>query len=302
MDKIAAIRSFVEVANCGSFTKAAQHLDLSRLQVSRHIQEIEQWLNLRLLHRTTRSVSLTLQGEETLQYCQRLLSEVAAMESRAHSHNTELVGSIRIATPIGLGQHSLFDVVDRFIKLHPKVNIQLAMSDSFAQLVDERVDVALRYTEQPDENLIARRLMMIDAVVCAAPTYLANTSPLNEPIDLLAHNCLVHTAQHSWHFLKEKQSEVIKVTGNLKANDMGVLVSAALRGHGIVRLPCDLANQYLASGQLQEVLPDFTAPGQTLWAVYLSRSYQQMLVRAFIDFTAQQWQLDIKKWTPAHLI
>lgn len=81
---------------------------------------------------------------------------------------------------------------------------------------------------------------------------------------------------------------------------MGVLVSAALRGHGIVRLPCDLANQYLASGQLKEVLPEFTTPGQTLWAVYLSRSYQQNLVRAFIDFTALQWQLDIKKWVPAH--
>ena len=83
------------------------------------------------------------------------------------------------------------------------------------------------------------------------------------------------------------------------ANEMGVLVSAALRGHGIAYLPCDLANQYLASGQLQEVLPEYTAPGQTLWAVYLSRSYQQALVRAFIDFTAQQWRLDINKWTAA---
>ncbi|MCT7947191.1 LysR family transcriptional regulator [Shewanella septentrionalis] len=300
MDKIAAIRSFVEVANCGSFTKAAEHLDLSRLQVSRHIQEVEQWLSLRLLHRTTRSVSLTLQGEEALQFCQRILSEVADMESRAHSHNSELVGSIRIATPIGLGQHSLFDVVDRFIKIHPKVSIQLVMSDSFAQLVDERVDVALRYTEQPDENLIARRLMTIDAVICAAPSYLDSNTPLVEPIDLLAHNCLIHSAQQNWPFLKELQAEHVKVTGNLKANDMGVLVSAALRGHGIVRLPCDLANQYLASGQLKEVLPNFTTPGQTLWAVYLSRSYQQNLVRAFIDFTAQQWQLDIKKWLPAH--
>lgn len=299
MDKIAAIRSFVEVANCGSFTKAAEHLDLSRLQVSRHIQEVEQWLNLRLLHRTTRSVSLTLQGEEAFHYCQRVLSEVAAMESRAHSHNTELVGSIRIATPIGLGQHSLFDVVDRFIKLHPKVTIQLVMSDSMAQLVDERVDVALRYTERPDDSLIARRLMTIDEVLCASPNYLAAVTSLSAPIDLLEHNCLIHSSQQSWHFLNEQQTELIKPRGNLKANDMGVLLSATLRGHGIARLPCDLANQYLASGQLIEVLPEFTAPGQALWAVYLSRSYQQILVRSFIDFTAQQWQFDIKKWTHA---
>ncbi|MCH1929528.1 LysR family transcriptional regulator [Shewanella sp. A25] len=297
MDKIAAMRSFIEVANCGSFTKAAAKLDLSRLQVSRHIQEIEQWLNQRLLHRTTRSVSLTLQGEEALQYCERVLSEVSAMESRAHSHNTELVGSIRIATPIGLGQHRLFEVVDRFLKLHPKVNIQLLLSDSFAQLVDERVDVALRYTELPDENLIARKLMSIDAVLCASPDYLVNKPKLSAPNELLEHNCLIHSSQTSWQFIKEQQSQLIKPSGNIKANDMGVLVSAAIRGQGIAYLPCDLANRHLKSGELKEVLPDFRVPGQTLWAVYLSRSYQQMLVRAFIDFTADAWRLDIKKWT-----
>ncbi|NMH65451.1 LysR family transcriptional regulator [Shewanella salipaludis] len=296
MEKITAIRSFVEVANCGSFTRAADNLALSRLQVSRHVKEIEHWLSQRLLHRTTRSVSLTLQGEEALQYCQRILAEVAAMESRAHSHNTELVGTIRIATPIGLGQHSLYEVVDAFIQLHSKVKIQLLMSDSFVQLVGERVDVALRFTEQPDDSLIARRLMAIDNVLCAAPAYLARVPDIATPEDLLAHNCLLHSSQPGWLLLKGQQHKQLRLSGNLQANDMGVLVGAALRGRGIVCLPADLANPYLADGRLVEVLPEYTAPGKSLWAVYLSRSYQQSLVRAFIDFIAGKWQQDIRKW------
>ncbi|WP_282109966.1 LysR family transcriptional regulator [Shewanella algicola] len=217
MDKISAIRSFVEVANCGSFTQAAEQLGLSRLQVSRHIKDVEQWLALRLLHRTTRRVSLTLQGEEALNYCQRILSEVAAMESRANSHNNELVGSIRIASPIGLGQHKLFDVVEAFCQQH-------------------------------------------------------------------------------WEVIDETRSHALEVKGHLQANEVGVLIKAALRGNGIVCLPTDLANTYLEQGELIDVLPHTTTPGKTLWAVYLSRSYQQNVVHAFIDFTANAWQDDIDKW------
>ena len=296
MDKISAIRSFVEVASCGSFTQAAEQLGLSRLQVSRHIKDVEQWLALRLLHRTTRRVSLTLQGEEALNYCQRILSEVAAMESRANSHNNELVGSIRIASPTGLGQHKLFDVVEAFCQQHPKVNIQLLLSDNISQLVSDRVDIALRYTHQPDESLIARRLMHIDNVICASPDYLAQHVAILVPHDLLQHNCLRHSSQPHWEVIDETRSHVLEVKGHLQANEMGVLIKAALRGNGIVCLPTDLANTYLEQGELIDVLSHTTTPGKTLWAVYLSRSYQQNVVRAFIDFTANAWQDDIDKW------
>jgi DNA-binding transcriptional LysR family regulator len=299
MDKISAMRSFIEVASCSSFTQAAEQLGLSRLQVSRHIKEVEQWLGLRLLHRTTRQVSLTMQGEEAVNYCQRILSEVTAMESRAYCHNSELVGTVRIASPIGLGQHKLYDVIDAFCTLHPKVNIQLVLSDSVSQLVSDRVDIALRYTHQPDDSLIARRLMHIDNVLCASPTYLVQAATISEPTDLLQHNCLRHSSQMRWDLVYGDQTYLLDIKGNLQANDMGVLINAARRGNGIVCLPTDLANHYLESDELAEVLPHITAPGKTLWAVYLSRSYQQTLVRAFIDFTAATWQQDIKKWQPS---
>ena len=298
MDKISAIRSFVEVASCGSFTQAAEQLNLSRLQVSRHIQEVERWLGLRLLHRTTRSVSLSVQGEEAFLYCQKILDEVAALQNRAQRHRQELVGSIRIACPIGLGQALLFDAVDDFTQAHPEVKVQLVLSDEMVQLVDERVDIALRYTQQPDESLIARRLMQIDSVLCASPDYLARHEPITELGDLAVHNCLIHVSQNSWRFVKDNQNLEQPISGNLQANDMGVLLKAALRGKGIIHLPCDLANAHLSSGALIELLPDYHLPSKQLWAVYLSRSYQQHLIRHFIDFLADRWQQDIVKHRP----
>jgi len=301
MDKITAITSFIEVARSGSFTKAAEHLSLSRLQVTRHVQEIEHWLSLRLFHRTTRKVSLTLQGEESLLYCQQILSTVSDLQSRAHRHNNELVGTIRVASPIGLGQSLLFDMVERFVALHPNANIQLLLSDNLSQLVDERVDVALRYIEQPEQQLIARKLMHIDSVVCASSEYLSNTTTLSKPQDLLDHNCLVHSNSAKWHLISANNDQKISVTGNLQSNEMVVLVKAALHGIGIANIPCDLANRYLQSGELIEVLPEYYSPGNNLWAVYLSRNYQQTVVRAFIDFLAQNWQHDIRKISASDL-
>lgn len=290
MDKLEAMRSFVEVATTGSFTTAANQLGLSRIRVSRHVQEVEDWLQLRLLHRTTRRVSLTHAGEEALQFCERILHEAAELESRARQQTTALSGDIRIATPIGLGQNLLPELIAAFSREHPQVRFQLLLSDKNAQLVDERVDIALRYTRQPDEQLIARRLMAVDSVICAAPDYLRRHGAPQTPADLRQHNCLIHLGQQRWLFGDGIEQDV---QGNLMANDVVTLLQAARQGLGIVRLPCDLANAHVRSGELVRVLEPYPLPQFALWAVYLSRSYQQPVVRAFIDFAAAHWQDDI---------
>ncbi|WDE06318.1 LysR family transcriptional regulator [Thalassomonas viridans] len=294
MDKFEALTSFVEVASTGSFTRAAQQLDLSRVKVTRHVQELESWLNVRLFHRTTRKVTLTAPGQDVMQHCQRILNEVAGLESLARSHNEELMGEIRIATPIGFGQNLLYELVETFTARHPKVVIQLMMSDRNAQLVDERIDVALRFTDQPDEAFIARRLMSIESAVCCSEQYLHKHGPVSTPEQLEQHNCLIHLSQRRWSFLVDQQQMRVPVSGSICANDLGVLVRAALNGAGVVYLPCDLANPYLQSGELIQLLPEVPLPVMSLWAVYLSRSYQRPVVRAFIDFLAQQWQEDIR--------
>ncbi|MGL4828912.1 MAG: LysR family transcriptional regulator [Vibrio sp.] len=293
MDRLTAMRSFVEVANTASFTQAADNLNLSRLQVSRHVQDIEDWLKQRLLHRTTRRVSLTAAGEEALQRCEQILNQTMELEMRALEQSGSLHGSIRVSAPIGLTQNMLLDAVQAFTDLHPKVHFDLLASDRFTQLVDERVDIALRFTQQPDENLIARHLLEVGVVVCATADYLAKHPPIHTPHDLTEHNCLVHVSANKWDFVRDNEPFSVMVNGNVRANDMGTLCRVALNHKGIIRLPCDLANPLLQSGQLQALLPEYHLPSSSIWAVYLSRSYQTPLVRQFIDFLADRWQQDL---------
>ncbi|MBD1580705.1 LysR family transcriptional regulator [Pseudoalteromonas sp. S16_S37] len=294
MDKFEALKSFAEVASTGSYTQAAEQLGISRVKVTRQIKELEDWLNVRLLHRTTRKVSLTAPGEELITQCERILHEVSQLESIAHSHNEELIGEIRIACPIGLGQNLLYNALVPFTFKHPKVRVQLVMSDSNAQLVEEHIDVALRYTNQPSDTLIARKLMSIDSTLCCSPQYLQKHGQINSLTQLSKHNCLVHIPQSSWTFVEQEQLSTIRVNGNIKANDVSVLIRACIDGLGLAYLPCDLANPHLQSGKLVRLLPHTVLPSMSLWAVYLSRSYQRPAVRAFIDHLAAQWKTDIK--------
>lgn len=289
MSKLEAMRSFIEVASVGSFTKAAEQLDVSRIRVTRDIQELEDWLQVRLLHRTTRRVSLTSAGEDALHICERMLNDAAELENRAHLHATELVGDIRIAAPIGLGQTQLLPLIAAFSQLHPKVSFQLLLSDKNAQLVDERVDIALRYTQQPQDNLIARRLFDVKSVICASPGYLERHGTPQTLQELKQHRCLIHLDQHLWQF---PSGDEIAVAGPLRANDAVTLVKAAIAGMGVARLPMDLAEARIISGDLIALPAAFDLPTLSVWAVYLSRSYQQPVVRAFIDYAVEKWATD----------
>ncbi|PAU36814.1 LysR family transcriptional regulator [Vibrio coralliilyticus] len=295
MDRLVAIRSFVEVANAKSFTKAAESLDISRLQMSRHVQEVENWLQQRLLHRTTRKVSLTHAGEQAFVRCQRILDEAAALELDSMCGKDALVGTIRVAAPIGFAQNLLIDRVQNFVSLHPKVVIDILASDQNSELVDERVDVALRFTDKPADNLIARRLMAIDTAICASRDYLSEFGEPKHAEELVDHNCLTHLNVKNWLFVKDNQTVDVEVSGNIRANDLSTLVRVAVNGKGVIRLPCDLANPLIEKGELISILNDYHYSSYALWAVYLSRSYQQPIVRRFIDYLVECWQEDIKR-------
>ncbi|WP_211829353.1 LysR family transcriptional regulator [Kistimonas asteriae] len=294
MDKLEAIRSFVEVAQSGSFTQAAEQLSLNRAKVTRHVQELEDWFNLRLLNRTTRSVSLTPPGHDVLLSCKRILNDVAGLENLAQYHHEELVGEIRIASPVGLAQGLLYDVLDTFSKKHPNIVFQLLLSDKNAQLVDERVDIALRYTDKPDENLIGRHLMHIESAICCSADYLKQHGTISQPDDLQDRNCLIHIDQDQWCFIQDKQPLLVPVNGSIRSNELGIIVRAAINHLGVAYLPCDMANRYLEDGRLVQVLKEVRLPVMSLWALYLSRSYQRPAIRAFIDFLADCLNDDIR--------
>ncbi|MGR6870996.1 substrate binding domain-containing protein [Pseudomonas sp. HK3] len=166
-------------------------------------------------------------------------------------------------------------------------------SDSKSRLVDERIDIALRYTNQPDENLIARKLIRLDSVICASPVYLQQYGVPETPNDLTNHNCFTHLQFNQWHMIKDSEHFSVQVKGSVSANELGTLCRLAVRGKGIVMLPCDLANPLIESGQLHVLLTDYILPSTSLWAVYLSRNYQLPAIRQFINYIAEQWSQDI---------
>ncbi|RJE77184.1 LysR family transcriptional regulator [Pseudoalteromonas sp. MSK9-3] len=290
MDKFIAIKSFVEVTKQNSFTEAAKQLQIGRLQVSRHVQELESWLHQRLLHRTTRQVSLTPAGQTALRYFERIMDEFNALQSQAQAQSTQLYGELRIASPIGFANQSLLPIVEGFTHEHPEVSINILASDKMTDLVADRVDIALRFTELPDENLIARKLLQLGALLCASPRYLEKHGNPTHPKELIKHNCLIHMDSVDWQFQANEENFTVKVSGNVKANSVEILLNSALHDHGIVKAPYDIAAPYIESGQLIPVLSSYTNWHFSLWAVYLSRSYQTPRVRRFIDFLVQTLQ------------
>ncbi|GAA4889136.1 LysR family transcriptional regulator [Ferrimonas pelagia] len=293
MDRLDAIQAFVTVVDRGSFSRAADALGRSRLQVSRQVKSLEDWLQVRLLHRTTRSLSLTEEGERALRHFEPILSQQAALKLDMQDSRVILRGAIRIAAPVGLAQGLLMQAIARFNQQYPEIDFDLVLSDRYAPLAEQRLDLALRYSHQPDEHLIARRLMSIGSVLCASPDYLHRAGTPSEPLHLLGHSCLVHLERSRWTLFREQQPIPIEVRGHIKANELATLKNAALAHQGIAALPCDLANPLLDQGLLVRVLPQYQLSTQALWAVYLSRSYQQARVRAFIDFLAQHWHDDL---------
>lgn len=289
MDKLEAMRSFVEVAHTQSFTQAADKLGLSRIRVTRDVQELEEWLQQRLLHRTTRRVSLTSAGEQVLHYCQRILDSTYELQNQVRADAKMLAGTIRITTPIGLGQSVMLDVIAQFQRRHPHVHFHLLMSDYHVQLVDERIDIALRFTSEPDSQLIARKLTTMRSWVCATPSYLEQHGVPQEPSDLSAHACLLHL-DSAWFFTKDAKQIRQLVQGPLQMNDIIAIKEATLKHLGIGCIPDHLAAPLIKSGQLVTVLDGYELPPLVLWALYLSRTYQQPQVRAFIDFLAEYWQ------------
>jgi DNA-binding transcriptional LysR family regulator len=214
--------------------------------------------------------------------------------AQSQQDKTELTGSIRISSPIGFSQTMLINSVSQFISEHPRVTIDIHASDSFSDLVEKRIDVALRYTNTPDENLIARPLMKIGSTICASEIYLKKHGHPIVPKDLANHSCLVHLSNNHWQLIKDNKVEEVKVSGPLISNDVTTLVQATINDTGIALLPYDLARLYIANQELVPILTDYTIASNRLWAVYLSRSYQTPVVRAFIDFVAMLWQEDIE--------
>lgn len=294
MDRLSAMRVFVCVVEQGSLSRAAEKLNLSRAMVSRYLADLEKWIGGRLLHRTTRSQSLTSAGEEVLARCQALLLLSDEIEQIVDNNQQIPRGLLRMTSSQSLIQAFLTDAVCDYLTFNPAAQIDICRQEKTLNLVDERIDLAIRITNQLDSNLIARRLGTCYSVMCASPAY-AERHPLPQKIEQLSkHNCLTHEhySHHQWGFSYQGSSVVIPVNGNLSANCATVLTSATLRGFGISLLPRYLVNQLLEDGQLLEVLPDYQPETLGIYGVYTSRQFMPATLRVFLDFLVSRFASD----------
>lgn len=291
MDRLTAMQIFVEVAQSGSFSATADKLDMSRAMVTRYVAELEQWLGARLLQRTTRSVTLTDAGESCLRRSQQMLALMENVEEETASRSDELRGQLRLTCSMSFGHAQLAAALADFLSLHPQLKIDLNLSEGALNLVEARIDLAIRISAEPDLMLIARPLARCDSLLVAAPHYLTQHGVPQAPSDLAQHRCLNHAnfGKSVWHLSKDKESVQVSVASHFSANDATALLKATMVGAGIAMLPTYLVNPERASNALQVVLPDWQLPPLSIYALYPSRRHLSPAVRALLDFLVQRF-------------
>jgi len=291
MDRLTAMRVFVEVAHSGSFSATADKLDMSRAMVTRYVGALEQWLQARLLQRTTRSVTLTDAGETCLRRSQQMLALMDDVEEETASQDGALRGQLRITCSTSLAYAQMATAITAFLELHPQLKIDLNASEGALNLVEARIDLAIRISAEPDPMLIARPLAPCDSVLVASPGYLARQGRPRSPADLATHRCLSYAnfGKSVWRFQRGQEHTQVSVASHFSANEATALLQAALAGGGIALQPTYLANPHVAQGTLQVVLPQWQVPAMTIYALYPSRKNLSPAVRALLDFLVERF-------------
>ena len=290
MDRLTALRVFVTIVEQGSLSRAADNLDMSRAKVSRYLTELESWMDVRLLHRTTRRLSLTAPGEETLDVAYQLLGLTSTLDGIRNQNTLELKGKLRITASYSLIDSLLMDVVGSFVSKWPRTTIDILSTDDSVNLIDSRIDLAIRITNDLESNVVARRIGECRSIVCAAPEYLQKRGKPNDVQSLAHHNCLsfAYFGRSAWVFDGPNGPESVAIAGNISANISEVLLSATLRGHGISLQPASTVIPLIESGQLIELLPEWKPKTLGVYVVYANRKQVTPLQRKFIDFLIEE--------------
>jgi len=292
MDRIIAARVFVNIAERGSMVAAAEALDMSRAMVTRYLAEMEAWAGARLLHRSTRRLSLTDAGELTLARCRRMLEVADGVPVAAGDDADTPSGLLRITCSQSLAQAELADAVSGYLQRYPRAKVDLQINNRAVNLIEERIDLALRITNALEPNLVARQLGHCDSVVCAAPAYLAAHGTPRQPQDLATHNCLTYTyfGKSLWQFTDGRGEALsVPVSGNLSANEDLVLLKAAEQGAGIALQPLYSAAPLIAAGRLVALLPDYAPRRMGIYGIYTSRQHMTPTLRAMLDFLLRRF-------------
>jgi LysR family transcriptional regulator for bpeEF and oprC len=292
VDQLVCMRSFVRVADLHSFTRAADALGVSRAVVSTHVAELEQHLRCQLFHRTTRRVGLTSDGAEYLARCQRILAELEAADEALRGSRLSVQGRLRVDVPVVFGRALLLPALPKFTARYPDLQLEVQFNDRVIDLIAEEVDLVVRVGAVREPHLVARRVVTTRLLTCAAPEYLRAHGGIATPEELRRHKLVGHLAAgsrraHKWLFQRGTVRKQLSLPFNVAFNSVEAQIMAAIRGAGVVQTMDLVVAEALATGRLEVVLRDWSAPGAPISVVCRSALRGSPKIRVFADFATE---------------
>lgn len=293
---------FVEVARRQGFTAAARELNVSKSHVSKQIERLEERLGVRLLHRTTRQVSLSEEGQIYFRRCQQILEDIDDAERAIAELRSTPTGTLRLTAPMTFGLKYLNGLLCEFLEQYPGVDAEVHFSDQVVSLVESNVDVAVRIGALEDSSLVGRKLAPVRTLTVASPEYLAEYGEPKHPDELREHSCLRYSYQVSgttWYYRGTDGEELnVRVDGRISANNGRALTQAACAGLGVHLAPDFIIAEAVRGGALKPILRDWSSRELALWVVYPDRRFLSQRVRFFVDFLADRFS-DGAPWSLA---
>jgi LysR family transcriptional regulator for bpeEF and oprC len=295
MDRFQAMQVFTRVVDANSFTLAADTLGLPRATVTTTIQSLERSLQVRLLNRTTRRLSLTPDGAAYYERCVRILADVEEAESSFHDVTRGPRGRLRIDVPPSMGRLILIPALCDFHERYPDIELAIGMSDRPVDMVQEAVDCVIRVGELQDSSMVAKRIGTFESLTCAAPSYLERHGVPKAIDQLEGHQAVHYFSSRSgrimdWSFMVDGKATTVPVKGAVSVNDAEAYVTCGLKGFGIIQPSHYMVAPYLQSGALVEVLSDWKPPSMPISVAYLQNRHLSPKVRVFVDWISELFQ------------
>ena len=292
MNKLQAMEVFVQVVDAGGFTRAADNMQLPKATVSTLIQALEATLSVKLLHRTTRQVSVTADGAAYYERCLRILSDVREAEESLSRTRLSPSGRLRVDAPTGLASDVLIPALPDFFTRYPDIQLELGCSDRTIDLIEEGVDCAVRGGVLGDSNLIARRVGVLQFVTCATPDYLARYGRPAHPDELLRHRCVNYFSSRTgklfdWDFSRDGERIQVALPGHIAVNDTNAYTAAGLAGLGIVQMPNFMLEPMIKDGRFEQLLTDWSSDPLPVHVVYPQNRHLSAKVRVFVEWVAE---------------
>ena len=291
MNKLLAMEVFVQVVDAGGFTRAADHMQLPKASVSTMVAALEKSLSVKLLHRTTRNVSVTSDGAAYYERCLQILSDVREAEDALSRNRASPRGRLRVDCSTAIAADIIIPALPDFFARYPDIALELGCGDRPVDLIEEGVDCAIRGGILPDSNLVARRIGVLQFLTCAAPGYVAARGAPLHPNDLAAHRCVNFFSAKTgklfeWDFTRGDETIVTINPSNLSVNDSVAYLRAGLAGLGIVQAPSYAADPHIANGALVRLMGDWTIAPLPINVVYPQNRHLSAKVRVFVEWVA----------------